>query len=118
MRMAKLISGIVALLAGIWLLWSTLIGTVLVAAFGQAGLGFVAVGFAAAVGLIVSGVLEIKARNAFRPKLELWAIGVMLALFIVALIVHKTYIDLWAQVGVPLLFAVIIVGVEYTRKLA
>lgn len=113
MKVAKLISGIIALIAGIMLLWGTIIGAVIVLGMNQGGVSFVLIGLLAAVGMITSGVLQIVARKSYRPKLELWAVGLMLVLFALALIVHKTYVDLWGQVGVPLLFAGIIFGVEY-----
>lgn len=113
MKIAKLISGIIALLGGLLLLWGTAIGAVFVLGLNQGGVSFVLIGLVAAVGMMTSGILQIVARKSYRPKLELWAVGLMLVLFVLSLIVHKTYVDLWAQVGVPLLFAAILFGAEY-----
>ncbi len=100
------------------LLWGTFISAVIVLGMNQGGVSFVLIGLLAAVGMITSGILQIVARKSYRPKLELWAVGLMLVLFVLALIVHKTYVDLWAQVGVPLLFAGIIFGLEFNGSRA
>lgn len=113
MKIAKLISGIIALLAGFSPLLLSLIGLIAVLGIGVGSVITELVGLLTAVGMFASGILQIVAHKTFYPKLELWAIGLMLVLFVIAVIYHKAWTDLWAQVGVPLLFAVIIFGVEF-----
>ena len=113
MKIAKLISGIIALLAGFSPLLLSLIGLIAVLGMGVGSVITELIGLLTAVGMFASGILLIVAHKTFYPKLELWAIGLMLVLFVIAVIYQKAWTDLWAQVGVRLLFAVIIFGVEF-----
>lgn len=113
MKIAKLTSGIIALLAGFSPLLLSFIGLIAVLGMGEGSVITELIGLLTAVGMFASGILLIVAHKSYQPKLELWAIGLMTVLFVIALIYHKAWTDLWAQVGVPLLFAGIIFGVEY-----
>lgn len=111
MKIAKLILGIVAILTGVLMLWGTLIGAVFIIALGQ-GVGFIFIGIIAGAIFIANGTLMIKARKGFAPKLELWAIGLIIALFVMALIVHKTYVDLYKEAGILILAEGIVLTLE------
>lgn len=113
MKIAKLISGIIALLAGFSPLLLSFIGLITVLGMGEGSVITELIGLLTAVGMFASGILLLVAHKSYQPKLELWAIGLMIVLSVIALIYHKAWTDLWAQIGVPLLFAGIIFGVEY-----
>ncbi|WP_125707989.1 hypothetical protein [Lacticaseibacillus porcinae] len=116
MKIAKLISGIIALLAGFSPLLLSLIGVIAVLGMNEGSVFTELIGFLTAVGMFASGIFQIIAHKSYHPKFELRAIGLMVVLFVLALIYHKAWTDLWAQVGVPLLFAAILFGIEFNAN--
>ncbi|WP_054718599.1 hypothetical protein [Lacticaseibacillus manihotivorans] len=75
MKIAKLISGIIALLAGFSPLLLSLIGLIAVLGMGVGSVITELIGLLTAVGMFASGILQIVAHKTFYPKLELWAIA-------------------------------------------
>ncbi|WP_461215762.1 hypothetical protein [Lacticaseibacillus sp. GG6-2] len=115
MKVVKLVLGIMSLIAGFMLGWGTLISLMFVLAVAQ-GVTSIVIGVIATVVFVAAGVLMIKSRKAFHLKLEGTAVGLLAALFILAVLVHKLYVDLYLQAGVLLVLFAIVVGIEMARQ--
>ena len=72
-------------------------------------------GLFAGVVFIASGVLFIKSRQGLRLPLEAAAVGLLALLVVVALLIRKSFVDLYLQSGVLLALYAAVLAVEYGR---